>query len=68
MPSTPTSRVVRSSHVRNGSRKKTVVSDAVGEVEIRVPRDREGSFEPVMVKKRQRRLGSVDEIVLSLYA
>jgi transposase-like protein len=37
-------------------------------VEVEVPRDREGSFEPVIVKKRQRRLGEVDEIVLSLYA
>jgi transposase-like protein len=37
-------------------------------VEIEVPRDREGSFEPVIVKKRQRRLNGVDEIVLSLYA
>jgi putative transposase len=57
-----------SSNVRNGTRSKTVVSDAVGEVEVAVPRDRAGSFEPVIVKKRQRRLGSVDEIVLSLYA
>lgn len=56
------------SNVRNGARTKTVVSDAAGEVEVAVPRDREGSFEPVIVKKRQRRLGSVDEIVLSLYA
>jgi transposase-like protein len=40
----------------------------VGEVEIAVPRDREGTFSPVIVKKRQRRLGDVDEIVLSLYA
>jgi putative transposase len=54
--------------VRNGSRVKTVVSDAVGDVEIAVPRDRDGSFEPRIVKKRQRRLGSVDEVVLSLYA
>jgi putative transposase len=56
------------SNVRNGTRSKTVVSDAVGEVEVEVPRDRDSSFEPVIVKKRQRRLGSVDEIVLSLYA
>jgi putative transposase len=55
-------------NVRNGSRVKTVVSDAVGDVEIAVPRDRDGSFEPRIVKKRQRRLGSVDEVVLSLYA
>jgi transposase-like protein len=45
-----------------------VISDAVGPVEVLVPRDREGTFEPVIVKKRQRRLGSVDEIVSSLYA
>jgi transposase-like protein len=55
-------------NVRNGTRTKTVVSDAAGEVEIAVPRDREATFEPQLVKKRQRRLGEVDEIVLSLYA
>ncbi len=57
-----------STNVRNGSRSKTVLSDAVGEVEIAVPRDREGTFEPQIVKKRQRRLTEVDEIVLSLTA
>src|SRR5918911_2073784 len=57
-----------STNVRNGSRAKTVVSDAAGEVRIDVPRDREGTFEPQIVKKRQRRLTDVDEIVLSLYA
>jgi putative transposase len=57
-----------SANVRNGCRSKTVISDAVGEVEIAVPRDRQGTFSPVIVKKRQRRLGEVDEIVLSLYA
>lgn len=39
-----------------------------GEVVIDVPRDREGTFEPQVVKKRQRRLRAVDEMVLSLYA
>ncbi|WP_346054556.1 IS256 family transposase [Amycolatopsis dongchuanensis] len=57
-----------SANVRNGTRKKTVLSDAAGEVEIQVPRDRESTFEPQIVKKRQRRLTDVDEIVLSLYA
>jgi putative transposase len=57
-----------STNVRNGTRSKTVVSDAAGEVEIDVPRDRESTFEPQIVKKRQRRLTEVDEIVLSLYA
>jgi putative transposase len=57
-----------SANVRNGNRSKTVVSDAAGDVRIDVPRDREGTFEPQIVKKRQRRLSGVDEVVLSLYA
>jgi transposase-like protein len=57
-----------STNVRNGTRPKTVISDAAGEVDIEVPRDRESTFEPRIVKKRQRRLTHVDEIVLSLYA
>jgi transposase-like protein len=52
---------------RNGSRAKTVLTD-VGPVEITVPRDREGSFEPQIVKKRQRRLSGVEDMVLSLSA
>ena len=52
---------------RNGTRTKTVISEAAGEVTIEVPRDRDGSFAPVIVAKRQRRLGDVDKIVLSLY-
>jgi putative transposase len=55
-------------NVRNGARSKTVICDAAGEVCIDVPRDRDGTFEPQIVKKRQRRLTDVDEIVLSLYA
>ncbi|WP_157009235.1 IS256 family transposase [Agromyces laixinhei] len=55
-------------NVRNGTRPKTVLTEATGEVTIEVPRDRAGTFEPVIVKKRQRRLTGVDEIVLSLYA
>src|SRR6476469_8082265 len=57
-----------STNVRNGSRPKTVVSDAAGEVVVDVPRDRAGTFEPQIVKKRHRRLTDVDEVVLSLYA
>jgi putative transposase len=55
-------------NVRNGTRSKTVLPANTGPVEIEVPRDRAGTFEPQIVKKRQRRLGEVDEIVLSLYA
>jgi putative transposase len=57
-----------SGNVRNGTRSKTVLTEASGQVEIEVPRDRAGTFEPQIVKKRQRRLNGVDEIVLSLYA
>lgn len=52
---------------RNGTRSKMVITD-IGPVEIEVPRDRSGTFEPVMVPKRQRRLGGVDQMVLSLSA
>lgn len=52
---------------RNGKGRKTIQSDA-GQFEIEVPRDREGSFEPQIVKKRQRRLEGFDEKVLALYS
>jgi putative transposase len=52
---------------RNGSRSKTVVTD-VGPVEIAVPRDRDASFTPQIVAKRQRRLSGVDDLVISLTA
>jgi transposase-like protein len=56
-----------SGNSRNGSRSKTVLTD-VGPVVVKVPRDVEGTFEPQIVKKRQRRLTGVDEMVLSLSA
>jgi putative transposase len=52
---------------RNGTRAKTVLTE-VGPVEIEVPRDRDGSFDPVIVRKRQRRLDGIDQLVLSLTA
>ena len=52
---------------RNGVRGKTVLTE-IGPVEIEVPRDTDASFQPQIVKKRQRRLTGVDEIVLSLTA
>src|SRR6516162_9328234 len=52
---------------RNGHRAKTVITD-VGPVEIDVPRDRDASFEPKIVAKRQRRLGGIDDMVISLVA
>jgi transposase-like protein len=56
-----------SGNSRNGTRSKTVLTE-IGPVEIEVPRDTESTFEPQIVKKRQRRLTGVDEIVLSLTA
>ena len=55
-------------NIRNGTRSKTVLTDTTGAVQIDVPRDRAGTFEPQIVRKRQRRLSGVDEMVLSLYA
>ncbi|HEX4686926.1 MAG TPA: IS256 family transposase [Pseudonocardia sp.] len=52
---------------RNGTRPKTVLTE-IGPVQIEVPRDRDGSFDPQLVRKRQRRLSGIDEIVLSLSA
>ena len=53
---------------RNGTRAKTVLTEHSGPVEIEVPRDRAGTFEPKIVRKRQRRLDGVDQIILSLSA
>ncbi|MFI8392226.1 transposase [Streptomyces sp. NPDC085540] len=52
---------------RNRTRAKTVLTD-VGPAEMFVSRDRDGSFEPKIVKKRQKRLTGVDEMVISLSA
>ena len=54
-------------NMRNGVRPKTVLTE-IGPVQIEVPRDRDGSFEPVIVPKRKRRLDGIDQIVLSLTA
>nr|WP_280764113.1 IS256 family transposase [Prescottella agglutinans] len=56
-----------SGNSRNGRRAKTVLTE-IGPVQIQVPRDTDASFDPRIVKKRQRRLTGVDEIVLSLSA
>jgi hypothetical protein len=53
---------------RNGKRPKTIVTEAAGDVQIEVPRDRDGTFTPQVVKKRQRRLSDLDAVVISLYA
>ncbi len=56
-----------SGNSRNGSYPKTVTTE-IGEIELRVPRDRNGSFEPVTVPKGSRKLDGFAEAVISLYA
>lgn len=52
---------------RNGSTPKTVASE-VGDVALATPRDRAGTFEPRLVPKGARRIGGLDEMIISLYA
>jgi putative transposase len=54
-------------NTRNGSTSKTLQTEH-GPVEVRTPRDRAGSFEPQLVRKRQRRFEGFDEKILALYA
>lgn len=52
---------------RNGASAKTLATE-VGDIDLDVPRDRAGSFEPRLVPKGQRRLGGIDDMIISLYA
>jgi putative transposase len=54
-------------NTRNGSTPKRLITDQ-GEVQINTPRDRDGSFEPKIVRKRQRRFEGFDDKILALYA
>ena len=56
-----------SGNSRNGHGRKTVLTTA-GPLELEVPRDRNGTFTPMIVPKRARRLGQVEDMILSLYA
>ncbi|NLY01976.1 MAG: hypothetical protein GXY83_38315, partial [Rhodopirellula sp.] len=57
----------RSPNRRNGHSRKTVQGD-LGELTIATPRDRNGTFEPQLIGKHQRRLPGFDERILALYA
>ena len=57
----------KTSNSRNGYSKKDVQTD-MGEVQLQVPRDRKGEFEPVVVKKHQNDVSSIEDQVLSMYA
>jgi transposase-like protein len=63
----PATKTDRSTNRRNGRSQKTVKGD-LGEVTISTPRDRDGSFEPQLIGKHQRRLPGFDEKILALYA
>jgi hypothetical protein len=52
---------------RNGTTAKTVAGE-IGDVELAVPRDRNGTFAPQLIPKGSRRLGGLDEMIISLYA
>ena len=52
---------------RNGKTYKTLKNDN-GEIELTVPRDRNGSFDPVVVKKYERTLGPIEDKIISMYA
>jgi len=52
---------------RNGSTPKTVATE-IGDIDLDTPRDRDGSFEPRVVPKGARRVGGLDETIISLYA
>ena len=54
-------------NARNGFTPKTVASE-VGDVGLAIPRDRDGSFTPTLVPKGSRRLGGLDDMIISLYA
>ena len=52
---------------RNGKTTKTIIADS-GQIQIEVPRDRESTFQPIIIPKRQTRIDGLDEIIISLYA
>ena len=52
---------------RNGYSKKTVVS-SMGEIDLDIPRDRKGEFEPQVVRKNQTDISNIEDQVLSMYA
>jgi len=52
---------------RNGYSKKTV-NTSYGKIELSIPRDRKGEFEPIVVKKHQRSIASIEDQILSMYA
>lgn len=57
----------KTSNSRNGKSRKTITSE-YGEQEIRVPRDRESEFEPIVVRKHQSNVTGIEDQIIALYA
>lgn len=57
----------KSGNSRNGSSSKTVISNH-GDIQLDIPRDRNAEFEPIAVPKHKRRLGKIEDAIISLYA
>ncbi len=57
----------KGSNCRNGHSTKTIKS-SLGEAQISVPRDRDSSFNPMIVKKRQNTIDGIENVIISLYA
>lgn len=56
-----------SGNSRNGKTSKTLKNDN-GEIEITVPRDRNGTYDPILVKKYERTIGPIEDKIISMYA
>lgn len=61
------SKGINSGNSRNGYKKKTIKSEQ-GDLDIKVPQDRQGCFSPTIIPKHSRRLGALEDTVLSLYS
>ena len=58
---------INSGNSRNGKSSKSVKT-TLGEIDLEVPRDRNGSFEPVLIPKRSRKVEAIEDMIISLYA
>jgi transposase-like protein len=58
---------INSGNSRNGKTSKTVKT-TLGEIDLEIPRDRNGSFEPVLIPKRSRKVEAIEDMIISLYA
>ena len=60
--------ISENSNARNGHSTKKIKSSSMGEFEIQVPRDRDSSFNPLVVPKRKNMIDGLENIIISFYA